>query len=153
MVIYDRYDIVFQEIPNEVSLAFTLKGCPNNCVGCHSIHLRENFGEELTKEKFIQILTKYQKQITCVLFLGDGYSEEIKEFLKITRLMNLKTALYSGLDQINSEFVSLLDFYKIGSYQQLLGGLNSTGTNQKLYQISQLQLTDITSLFWREHGE
>ncbi|WP_231731034.1 4Fe-4S cluster-binding domain-containing protein [Lacimicrobium alkaliphilum] len=28
--------ICFQEVPDEVSLAFTITGCPLACAGCHS---------------------------------------------------------------------------------------------------------------------
>ena len=40
MLKYAGYDIVFQEIPDEVTLALNLSGCPNGCPGCHSPHLQ-----------------------------------------------------------------------------------------------------------------
>ena len=39
------FDVVFQEIPGEVTLALNLSGCPNRCAGCHSPHLWEEVGE------------------------------------------------------------------------------------------------------------
>ena len=36
MLKYAGYDIVFQEIPDEVTLAISLTNCPNRCPGCHS---------------------------------------------------------------------------------------------------------------------
>ena len=41
------FDVVFQEIPGEVTLALNLSGCPNRCAGCHSPHLWEEVGEPL----------------------------------------------------------------------------------------------------------
>lgn len=152
MVIYDRYDIVFQEIPNEISLAFTLKGCPNNCKGCHSPHLREKVGSRLDIGTLRFLLEKYGRRVTTVLFLGgDAYQENLIPLLKECRYNGLKTALYSGLDKVNTSLIPLLDYYKIGSYQEELGGLNSKKTNQRLYKyISDNGLfEDITHLFWR----
>lgn len=30
-------DVVWQEVPGETSLAYTLTGCPVGCKGCHSV--------------------------------------------------------------------------------------------------------------------
>ena len=48
MLKYAGYDIVFQEIPDEVTLALNLSGCPNGCPGCHSPHLQRDEGKALT---------------------------------------------------------------------------------------------------------
>ena len=50
MLKYTDYDIVFQEIPDEVTLAINLSNCPNRCKGCHSPYLQQNVGEALTEE-------------------------------------------------------------------------------------------------------
>ena len=146
MVTYDNYDVVFQEIPNEVSLAFTIEGCPNNCEGCHSPHLREQNGIELTKDHLKKIINQYDNLITCVLFLGgDSFHDELYDLINLCKENSLKTALYSGNNSINGKLVEILDYYKIGCYIKELGGLNSKTTNQKLYKIE-----DITNLFWSE---
>ena len=36
MLKYVNHDIVFQEFPDEVTLAINLSCCPNGCTGCHS---------------------------------------------------------------------------------------------------------------------
>ena len=36
MLRYTNTDIVFQELPDEVTLAVNLSGCPCRCPGCHS---------------------------------------------------------------------------------------------------------------------
>ena len=50
MLKYTETDIVFQEIPDEVTLAVNLSGCPCRCPGCHSKHLWGDVGEPLTDE-------------------------------------------------------------------------------------------------------
>ena len=44
------YDIVCQEIPDEITLAVNISCCPNRCQGCHSPWLWGNEGEEMTEE-------------------------------------------------------------------------------------------------------
>jgi anaerobic ribonucleoside-triphosphate reductase activating protein len=151
MVIYDNYDIVFQEVPNEISLAFTIKNCPNRCKGCHSPHLRENTGNILDEQILENILLKYKNSVTCVLFLGgDSYHKEILSLCKIIKKHQLKIAMYSGLNYINNELVKSLNYYKIGSYDEKLGGLTSKKTNQKFYKINNGVLDDMTYMFWKE---
>lgn len=144
MVTYDRYDIVFQEIPNEVSLAFTIEGCPNNCNGCHSPHLMKQNGRELTQEELVHIMSQYKDTFTCVLFLGgDAFHDDLYKLFKLVKMLGYKSAFYSGNDDINGKFVPVLDYYKIGQYNKEVGGLSNKNTNQKLYNI-----LDITEEFW-----
>ena len=51
MLKYTNTDIVFQEIPDEVTLAVNLSGCPCHCPGCHSQYLWGDEGEPLTDER------------------------------------------------------------------------------------------------------
>lgn len=74
MLRYADYDIVFQEIPDEVTLAINLSNCPNHCKGCHSAYLMEDVGEPLTEESLSTLLGKYGKAITCVCFMGGDAS-------------------------------------------------------------------------------
>ena len=77
------YDIVFQEIPGEVTLALNLPGCPCHCPGCHSQHLWEDVGEELNEGLLDALVAKYQGLITCVAFMGgDQAPEEVAELAK-----------------------------------------------------------------------
>ena len=57
--------IVFQEVPDEVSLAINLSNCPCHCKGCHSPYLAEDIGEDLTIERLTQLATEAEG-ITCV---------------------------------------------------------------------------------------
>jgi anaerobic ribonucleoside-triphosphate reductase activating protein len=72
------FDIVFQEIPGEVTLALNLANCPCHCPGCHSQHLAEDIGEELNESLMDGLIGRYGSMITCVAFMGgDAEPEEV----------------------------------------------------------------------------
>ena len=75
MLKYYNHDIVFQEYPDEVTLAINLTLCPNRCIGCHSAFLREDIGEELTPER-ITALIDANEGITCVGIQGGDNDPE-----------------------------------------------------------------------------
>jgi anaerobic ribonucleoside-triphosphate reductase activating protein len=61
MLNFTAEQIVFQEVPDEVSLAFTISGCPLGCKGCHSADSwSENSGLALGQEYFCQRLQDYR---------------------------------------------------------------------------------------------
>ena len=70
MLKYYNYDIVFQEIPDEVTLAVNLTNCPNRCQGCHSPHLREDIGTVLDEAEIGKLIAQYDRCITYFLFYG-----------------------------------------------------------------------------------
>lgn len=100
MLRYVDYDIVFQEIPDEVTLAINLSNCPNRCKGCHSPHLLENVGESLTEESLGHLLQKYGKAVTCVCFMGGDAEpfevERLAGFLHRQSIALVKVGWYSG---------------------------------------------------------
>ena len=58
---YDK-QVVFQEVPNEISLAYSITGCKVGCKGCHSAFTwNENTGTELTPLNFAEDLEKLTK--------------------------------------------------------------------------------------------
>ncbi len=135
------YDIVCQEIPDEISLAVNISGCPNRCPGCHSPWLWENEGKEMTTELLGTIIGQYSAAITCFCFMGgDADPLEIQRlslWIKDT-YPHLKTAWYSGRESIPEGFdIKCLDYIKLGPYIEALGGLKSPDTNQALYRILQ----------------
>lgn len=142
-----RYKVVFQEIPNEVSLSFSITGCKNNCSGCHSPYLREDIGNELTEDILTDII-KNNKYITCILFFGGDHDKEyLKKLVNTIRSnFNLKIALYSGNDIIDNDLYNIFDYIKIGSYNKDKGPLKSKTTNQCL--INTRTGEDITYMFW-----
>ena len=74
MLKYVNTGVVFQEIPDEVTLAVNIANCPCHCPGCHSKYLWENIGKPLTPMVIDQMLKQYDSDITCIAFMG-GDSE------------------------------------------------------------------------------
>ena len=150
MLKYYNYDIVFQEIPDEVTLAVNITDCPHRCKGCHSPHLHQNIGEALDHKTLDTLLAKYGRLITCVCFMGgDRNPKEVSELAHYIRQHSkLKVAWYSGNDTLPQN-AAQFDYLKVGGYRPELGGLRSRTTNQRLYCNANGLTTDITSRFWR----
>ena len=153
------FDIVFQEIPGEVTLALNLSNCPCHCPGCHSPHLAEDIGELLTEELMDGLLARYGSMITCVAFMGgDAEPEEVARWANFihgvgsqeSRGKSLKTACYSGRNNMPKD-EKAFDYVKLGPYIESLGGLKSEKTNQRLYKRVGEEWEDITSSFWRKN--
>ena len=126
-----------QEVPNEVSLAINISGCPYRCKGCHSKYLWEYSGNYLSDD-IEDILDKYSDLITCICFMGgDQNTKELIGLIQKIKTKNLKVCLYTGasLEDINEELLSLLDYIKVGIFVEELGGLNNKNTNQKMYDL------------------
>ena len=149
------FDIVFQEIPGEVTLALNLSNCPCHCPGCHSPHLAEDIGEEMTESLMNGFLDRYGSMITCVCFMGgDQAPEEVAqwaEYIKSIRNQEsgIKTAWYSG--RMNMPTADVFDYVKLGGYVEALGGLKSPTTNQRLYKRIGDCWKDITATFWHSN--
>lgn len=150
MLKYYNYDIVFQEIPDEVTLAVNITHCPHRCVGCHSPHLRENIGDVLNEQTLDSLLDKYGRQITCVCFMGgDRLPKEVEALAKHLRQhTRLKVAWYSGNATLPHN-AKAFDYVKIGGYKPEFGGLRSRTTNQRLYKLTAGKQEDITARFWK----
>ena len=141
------FDIIFQEIPGEVTLALNLSGCPCHCPGCHSPHLAEDIGELLTEELLDALINQYKGLITCVAFMG-GDAEPTEVLRLAAHIKELKTAWYSGRTHMPTDG---FDYVKIGPYIEELGGLKSPTTNQRLYKRVDDEWQDITSVFWKKN--
>ena len=149
MLKFYNYDIVCQEIPDEVTLALNITGCPNRCEGCHSPWLRENVGEVLcgpaadgSGEDFSGLDTvvgNYASCVTCVCFMGGDNSPEEVELcaIRVRKLWpKLKTGWYSGKDCLPAGVDRKnFNYVKLGPYIAACGGLRSPNTNQRLYRI------------------
>lgn len=153
MLKYAKTDIVFQEIPDETSLAIAISGCQIQCKGCHSRDFWEDKGIVLGMTEFQWLLNQNQG-ITCVLLLGGEHDIDTLTELFMYAHKRMKTAWYCGLDMIPKDKLGILqylDFCKLGHYDMELGGLNSPTTNQRLYQYNKL-FSDCTMLGtgWRD---
>lgn len=149
---YTDYDIVFQEIPDETTLAINISGCPNRCKGCHSPHLWEDIGEELTTDVIDALFSRYGSAVTCVSLMGgDANTKGIDALAQYIRSKGKRVAWYSGCAALPKDFVAEhFDYVKVGPYIAELGPLNSPTTNQRLYRIANGEMTDITSRFWKK---
>lgn len=148
---YAGYSIVMQEVPDEISLAFNITGCPHHCPGCHSEYLWQDIGDNLL-ENIDLILDQYSNYITCVCFMGgDQNIGELVTALWRARARGLKTCLYTGCDTIDNLQSALpwINYLKLGHYDATKGGLNSPTTNQRMYYINDGYVTDITDVFWK----
>ena len=56
MIKYYNSMVVFEEIPNEITLAINITNCPCHCKGCHSKFLWEDIGTELTFEELDRLI-------------------------------------------------------------------------------------------------
>ncbi|MDG6252389.1 anaerobic ribonucleoside-triphosphate reductase activating protein [Glaesserella parasuis] len=131
--------IVWQEVPNETSLAFLISGCPLGCKGCHSIESwKLGSGQFLSEIYLQQRLAQYQGLISCVLFMGGEWLPELLlQRLQLVRQSGLKTCLYTGLEleQLPQEILAVLDYVKTGRWIAELGGLNCITTNQRFIDL------------------
>jgi len=152
MLRFTNYNIVFQEIPDEVTLAINLSNCPNRCAGCHSPYLREDIGDVLNEDTLSEIMEKYKDAISCVCFMGGDADpqgvENLSSFLHNQTNGKIKTGWYSGKDALPA-ICSLqhFDYIKLGAYTEHLGGLNATTTNQRFYQVKNGEMIDMTYRF------
>lgn len=157
MLKYIDTKVVFAEIPDEITLAINISGCPCHCKGCHSAYLAEDIGEPLHEDS-LKILIEKNKGISCVVFMGgDSEPSTINKLAEFVKEMypKIKIAWYSGRPHISLEIdISNFDFVKVGSYEEDKGPLNKRTTNQRFYKVihastEKSELYDITYKFWK----
>lgn len=148
-------DIVFQEIPDEVTLAINITNCPCHCPGCHSKYLWDDIGKPLTPLVLETLIKQYGDSITCICFMGGdvdpSYINQLAVYLHREH-RDLKVAWYSGRTKIPVVInKSNFNYIKVGPYIEHLGCLKQKTTNQRLYkQVSGDEFTDVTSCFWTQ---
>lgn len=158
MLKYHSTYIGFREIPDEISLCINITNCPNNCKSCHSPWLLENIGTKLTKTELLKLISN-AKGITCVCFMGgDAEPSKIAELGEEVVKMGLKSAWYSGKQMLPkyTNILSHFNYIKLGPYDEEKGPLDNHNTNQRLYEVFNLEnygwaLSDITNKFWNDN--
>lgn len=137
---YTDTQVVFEEIPDEITLCLNISNCPVRCPGCHSKHLWGDIGEVLDGESLEKLITA-NKGISCVCFMGHedlsgiGVTVSLAESVK-RRHTGIKVALFSGYDELPMDKLCIFDYVKTGPYIDELGPLNSPTTNQRMYRNS-----------------
>lgn len=155
MLKYVNTGIVFQEIPDEVTLAVNISNCPCRCPGCHSHYLWEDIGMPLDNNAIDDFIKKFGRDITCIAFMGgDADPKGINMLAQYIHEEHpqFKVAWYSGRLRltagVNKED---FDYIKIGPFIKHLGPLNKSTTNQRMYKkLSDGSFEDITYKFWRK---
>lgn len=155
MLKYAETRVVFREVPDEVTLAVNITGCPVRCTGCHSPHLAEDEGEPLDAAALTALADKAEG-VTCVALMGgDAEPESVLALAKELKRSRpwLRTCWYSGRE-INGDIQRLapFDYIKTGPYVESLGPLDSPATNQRFFKIvkeseGKVTLKDITYRF------
>ena len=148
--------IVFDEVPDEITLAINISGCKIHCPDCHSKYLWEGIGRELNYKETNRLISK-NPGITCVCIMG-GEEDEVNICLIHLKAQypKLKTAWYTGQENVKKKTVKYLDYVKTGPYIKERGPLNSRTTNQKFYKVirlyNELALKDETYKFWKHEN-
>ncbi len=155
MLKYVNTGVVFQEVPDEVTLAINLSNCPCHCPGCHSKYLWEDIGLPLDTAAIDSFVKKYGKDITCIAFMGgDSDPRSVNHLAQYIHEEHpqYKVAWYSGRLRVPA-FVNKADFdyLKVGPYIRHLGPLSKQTTNQRMYRKkSDNEFEDITYRFWKK---
>lgn len=164
MLKYVDAKVVFQEIPDEITLAINISNCPCHCPGCHSSYLAEDIGKELTwsgwstkdSDSLFDLIRKH-RGITCVALMGgDSDPRSINSLAEKIKWTNsnvqpyvkewngeerwqwnpVKVAWYSGRKELSWDInVENFDYIKLGPYIEEKGPLSSRTTNQVMLQI------------------
>lgn len=155
MLKYVNTGIVFQEVPDEVTLAINISGCPCRCPGCHSRYLWEDIGKPLDAAAIDHCISTAAGDITCVAFMGgDADPAAVNSLARHVHQAHprLRVAWYSGRIRIPATVNKTdFDYIKTGPYIKHLGPLNKPTTNQQLFRVeADGQLTDITYRFWKK---
>lgn len=153
MIKYVDAKVVFAEILDEITLAINISNCPCHCEGCHSSYLAEDIGEPLDLQHLTDLIDR-NKGITCVCIMGgdanpsevDDIAQDIKEYYP-----ELKVGWYSGRQELSKDIdLNNFDVIKLGPYIEELGPLDNKTTNQRIYEVHEGKLKDVTSRFWKQ---
>lgn len=155
MLKYVDTKVVFQEVPDEITLAINISNCPCHCKNCHSPYLAEDIGTELTFNE-LRRLIKNNSGISCIAFMGgDSEPKRIDALASfVTNHYQLKVAWYSGRQELSKDIeLRNFDAIKLGPYIEELGPLSSRTTNQRFYKVNDKELIDITSRFYDRNAD
>ena len=138
----DSFTLTTSEVPSEVSLVIVFNNCQQRCPNCHSPHLwvqRKLYFLNDVVMKVRSYIAQYP-EVTNILLMGgttNGLTQ--KELDDLIRVLGdiLPIAIYSGSNTDDLEHYRHMDsvlYFKTGSYQEVRGGLETQGTNQRFYR-------------------
>ena len=154
MLKFANHDVVFQEVPDQITLAINITNCPNHCPGCHSKYLWKDVGDELNKKALERLISK-NDGITCVCFMGGDQApaevSQLASFVK-QKYPKLKVGWYSGKEEISPAIdIRSFDYVKTGRYDEKCGPLSSPTTNQRMVKrLADGRLETITHFFQKK---
>ncbi len=152
--------VTLTEIPDNMSVYFSIGECTAHCKGCHSPELWETCQRTSLEDMVAYAKEQVSKGATAIVLMGgttNGISvnDLIDTINALGRVANV--GLYSGSDDTDLHQhilnASVLTWLKTGSFQEDKGGLASPTSNQHLYRVDRLEmrgivvpiLTDITN--------
>lgn len=166
------YGVSMQEIPNHIAFVINIGNCIQSCAGCHSKDTMSYYcgkpPKEVPLKEVIKKASKVHKlgaSVCCIMGGTTNYGVTRESLTALINALALifeeGVGLYSGSDNaiddddfydngINYYYAHYtpLTYLKIGSYQQILGGLDKPTTNQRYYvKESDGEWHDRTSLF------
>lgn len=155
MLKYVNTGIVFQEIPDEVTLAINISNCPCRCPGCHSHYLWEDIGIPLNTDAIDAFVDQFGSDITCIAFMGGDAEpkgvEQLAQYIHEEHAA-FKVAWYSGRIRMPAGIDKTdFDYIKLGPFIRHLGPLKTKTTNQRLFRKRpDNTFEDITARFWEK---
>lgn len=152
--------VTLSEMPFNISYYIQLANCGIKCNGCHSKYLWNNIEYSSLKQIENDIILQKKNGADLIIIFGDvnnGISSDDLLFMVKELNKYLPICIYSGADSCSGslginekEILKYINYLKLGHFDSLFGGLNSSKTNQKLYTVNNGILTkDITKLTFR----
>lgn len=155
MLKYTEFGLSHIEVPGETSLCIYISGCHIKCKNCHYPELQSTDSGMILSHYFKDIISLYRSQASCVCFMGEGdlskrSREELMSYIEFIKDSGLKACLFSGRDIEVEDWMLVFDYVKTGSYKEAFGPLSLYNriTNQRLLQIDNNGIQDITDRFW-----
>lgn len=129
----------FLDYPNHTSMLVFMTGCKLNCKGCHNPQLQDpNAGVEVNIKTLRQELLK-RPLCSAVLFTGGDPLFQLDALIGACRGFYgiAKIGVYTGqpIDVVPQELLNYINFLKTEPYIEKLGGLSSSTTNQKCWDV------------------
>ena len=118
MLKYYDVAIVFEEFPEETTLAVNITACPGMCDGCSEPWLLEDVGTELTNDEIDRLIFEHS-DITCFgLMGGDSNHDDVVRIAEYIhqKYPEIKVGMYSGREYMSEKLLKVLDLYKIGRW-------------------------------------